>query len=446
MAIDPSLALQVKQPDPIDFTKWQQLANLRSQNALIQQQTANAQAQNPGIQATSTTAQQTAQAAVQDQNANNHIMELAASGKYSTKDADGNTTIDYPALYGEAATKYPQQATKMAASNFDTQYKKFVAEQQEALTSGTKADVGEKWLKFSDNAVQTGANIIQKSSMPEADKPAALQKMIEAQAAHYPQAFANSPYITMTPAVDPQTGQPIPNAPPVPKLTGVITASSVKSIADGSMTPLEAAANTRADTAMNPSYINVLNRQAADVTPADTKADFARKAIAGQAYGSDLNQALTTQAQVSDILGKTVVGAKLQEAIAKGMQGPDSAVLAQYQKGIDAYNSMHPESPINLSRDGVLAANAKIQAEYNKNAGQIKGWTAGATTSSPAAMLGQPAPSGTQGPVAAPVTSTAVVPPSKATGMVRVKSPTGQMGSIPADKLDAALKAGYTKQ
>jgi hypothetical protein len=385
--IDPSIALQGNNT-PVDLfagaKKGLELQSLAMRPEQIQQemaasrqsvaaskaQQANTEAALPGVAATSVTAQQAAKKAQQDQAANDKIMELSASGKYTTTDAKtGNKSLDFPKLYGELFQSHPQQAAKMAADKYDTDFKQYSAKSAETKSTG-------ELNAIADGMVQSAANMIDKSGLPEDQKGKNFQDILTRQAEHNPEAFKNSPYVTFG-----DDGKPI-----ITPLGG----SDVKKIAAGSMTPLQERQMHLQEFTASPDTIKQIALNAGDITPVTAKVDAAKTVAAGTAYQTDLNNSLNTTTQINKIIGTGRFGARLTSEWAKAKQGPDSGVLATYQKGIDAYNTVHPDpkDQIDLARDGIEAANAKLQAESTRNLGNIAIHKSLITTPSPSAAIG----------------------------------------------------------
>lgn len=405
MAIDPSLSLQVnpvQAPDYLKFAKFgldQQVAQQQMATSAAQQ--ANLQAANPGIAANATSLQQKAQGDIQDQAANNLAIELAQSGKYTTDNGTDNATIDYAKLYGDLAQQFPQQATKMAASKFDTDYKEQQARTQAATASGTEAETAGKWTNFSNNLVQTTANIIDKSSMPAEQKPAALQAAIERQAAHYPDAFANSPYVTTVGGGTDANGQPVPTKP---VLTTTLTGSDVKSIANGSMDPLTSSKLqisqnelALAQLQASPEYKAAVSQ----IPDSGTRAAALQGAAAADKQVSVLNSGLTANVP-SNSYGKA--GSVTQDAWNKLVEqgGP----YALKQAAIDQYNANHPGANISIANNGVDAVN-KLLAQETANVSAV-GKTSKAIATKPTIASAAEAAPASPNPAPGPAKPTAV--------------------------------------
>lgn len=114
MSLDPQISLGVKQPEPIDWTKYATLAmnqDVARQNiAASQAAQANTQAALPGIQAQSTMQQFAAQKQQEIKNI------IAANTKIND---DGTTTVDMPkAIDAVAKAGYLQDAQSLFANHF----------------------------------------------------------------------------------------------------------------------------------------------------------------------------------------------------------------------------------------------------------------------------------------------------------------------------------------
>jgi Transglycosylase SLT domain len=117
MALDPSISLNVKTPEPLDLTKWAQLKVLGMRPEQIEQEisasrTAQAaqQAQIPGIQAESTMKQFEAKKQAD-------IKSLVSN--HSTVDEDGKITVDWSKAMDDVAKNgYIKEAQSMFANHY----------------------------------------------------------------------------------------------------------------------------------------------------------------------------------------------------------------------------------------------------------------------------------------------------------------------------------------
>jgi len=346
MALDPSISLGVRPPEAVDFSKFAQLRNLGTQNALMEQQISASQTgqrktevEIPGAQAESERLRAVADSAKQDQLANDHLISLAATNKYTTKAADGSNTIDYPRLIGDASTKFPKQALAFGKTLYDTKYQEELARGQAAIASGNESDTAGKLNKFGNDAIQTLANVIDKSNIPDDQKGTAFQEALKRQVLHYPAAFANSPYATVIPgqpASKGPNGEDIPAKPPEVQLKAAVNAGDVKKIAYGSMTPL-----ISAELAISQNKLELEKLQAslgykvgvANIVPAGDAAALKLKAAEHRADATLI--AAGADADVKSIGGGApgaIAQQTWQAAVAKG--GP----AFQLQASLDRYN------------------------------------------------------------------------------------------------------------
>ena len=514
MAIDPSISLGVKAPNTPSFSDYlgmakdaQDIQNKRAQLPLIQAQTentqattantqantANLQAQNPGLAAQSTTFQQAAQAAKQDQDANNRLIELASTGNYTqeVKQPDGTTkkVIDFPRLYGDLASGdpttgvkgYPTQALKFAGAKGDTDYKVAQADAQQATAQGNQFDAAEKGQKFLTTQLQTAANIIDKSDLPPEKKVSAFNDLATRIGTHYQDAASVSPYFQIAPPNVNQapngTQGPSPtvspgnaptgmgpastpgtqpgNAPPQVKFAATVTSpEQIKALAQGSIDPLNTAklANETAGVAVqegnlrlnqllaSPDYLRFKQGLPLDT---DSKAKYAVQDQQTNAYVNQLKAGIDSGVQSMGAL----------DSIADNLR--DKALstdprFGQLNYAIAAYNAQHPNTPLSLS-GGTARVLAALRAEEGIQSttrdvlhqmavtGQVPGGQTVGSVNTVEPINGKAATKGTAPSAGSPTT------PPPAVGTVRMTDGKGKFYQVPQNMVSKALSEGLTQ-
>lgn len=451
MAIDPSIALGVKQPE---MPNWMEYAKLglaqdtaRQQIAASQTAQRKVEAEIPGTVAGSVSAQQKAQSDKQDQDARNAAIELASSGKYSKKNTDDVTEIDYPRLYGDLSVRFPQQALGMAKAKGESDYQTALARGQEAVTDQQKTKAASDMRAFFDNQIQVAANFLDKSGLPDADKAAKMKQITEGMAVHYPEAAKHSAYIEWSAAkpesIDPVTGQPIPPQPSKPVVSKVISGSDVKKIASGIMDPLTTAKLAIAQKELETATLQAsLGYQAgkAGIPDAGTSAELKAKAAALQASVDIYNKGAG-----ADVKG---FGAGAPGSITQGVWNQLVAKGGGYADLDTALQHYNAKNGTNYTVYGMGVGNAKrlLETEAKVRGQEAKALQQGGTPRVPAGapevrgVQSTPAP-GTPEP-AGP--AAAIQPPGTAApgATVRIRNvKTGATGTIPAARLGEYLKS-----
>lgn len=463
MALDPTIALQTKPITGPSIGDYMQMAGTAQNIKQSQAATSNLEAANPGIQATSTKLQQDAQAAVQDQTANNELIKMAGSGKYTTTDpTTGNATIDYPKMYGDLASKgYTQQALKMAGAKGDADYKIAAAQGAAAVAAGNQTDAASKAQDFFNHQVQVAANIIDQSKTPQELKGKALSDMVTRMAAHYPDAAQFSPYVQMpSPSAAPTNGapgqmtptgtgpasvpgQPNPGGPqpgqqPTPKLVNPnMSSADVKAIADGSLDPL-----TRANLQISQSQLSLAQLQASPgykaamsgIVDSGTAADAQRKSAENGAYVSSLKNGVDAKIDGSKY---GIIGSWTQAAWNKAVeQGGSYATL---QGALDKYNQRNG-TQYSIPGNGVDYVKSLMRNEANVATDLSHAYD---RIGKPSVPEGAPTPAGTSTPKA--LQAAPAPAPIQAPGAAKVRmTVNGRNFAIPENMLDDFMKAHPT--
>jgi len=107
MALQPDIALGIKPPPAVDFTKFAQLRNLASQDQLLQEEIATQQAARPGVEA---------DAAVKQRALGFNRWMSENGGKFMKEDG----SVDHPALVRAATgVGYSNEASTIAKTDID---------------------------------------------------------------------------------------------------------------------------------------------------------------------------------------------------------------------------------------------------------------------------------------------------------------------------------------
>ena len=456
MAIDPSISLGIRPVEPIDITKLQQIRNLAAQEEATRQSISASKAQEalaraqlpgiplqqervaaeiPGVRATSQRLVAEAELARQNQDANNHLIELVGSGKYTTKVKDPVTglevqKIDYPRLYGDASVKFPQQALSFAATKAKTDYEQDVARAQAA--TATKGEVEARGIMqgLANTTAQTIANIVEKSGLKPEEKGREFQVLLQAAVKQFPEAYKNTPYTTVDAA-----GNII--------VTKLVDATDVKKIAEGSMDPLTTArlAISQNELALAQLQADPRYRERLSIIPTpEARITSFYDAKMLDAVKTDIDKGLNANVDFAKFARPgSIVQSAWNTLITQNSE------YAKLQRAVDAYNKNNG-TQLSIPLQGTEAIKSLLQQESGKLQARITGARAISTGKNITEAAGEgtlptPAPGGI------PRAGLPATPPNKPPAEVKtVKMIKGRfVEDVPENEVNEALKAGWKR-